>query len=435
MKLIAHVIRFEWKSLWRNSTIKALLLVVLGAGIYGIFFGKFEIDQQNSRIQEVRQYERQQFDSLLTWVELDTAIAGNKEKYTQAVSPTGVGWSKHFTYYKAHEAPPSAGLCLGQRDLFPVYYGFNVSDLARQINVGELANPMKLLTGNFDLSYVFVFLLPLLIVALFYDLYASEEEGGTLKLLQAHSASLLLIIFSRGLLRFLVVLMLATFLMALGFFIQGVPLSENAGLFFRWLMIIYAYGFVWTLIMGAVIALRRGTTLSAMMGLGVWLIFTLITPALLNLFVLATEPLPNRAEAMHVVRNLNDQTWESPKSFVFDQFYPANPQYDARDTTDFSKWYYASFTLIDEASNTLKAEFEQQVDDRNAVLNRWVWLAPPAMVHEQLARISGTDRENHQKFLQEVYAYHQALKDLYYTRIFDGKQFSKDDLLQLSQGL
>ncbi|MEL7005940.1 MAG: hypothetical protein AAFN93_24910 [Bacteroidota bacterium] len=130
MKTLLHIFSFEWKTLWRSSTLKVLLLVVLGAGIYGIYFGKFEIDKQAVRISQVQQYERQQFDSLMIWAKLDTTVAGNKEKYQQAMSPTGVGWNKHFTYYLTHEAPEAAGLCLGQRDLYPVYYGLNVTDLA-----------------------------------------------------------------------------------------------------------------------------------------------------------------------------------------------------------------------------------------------------------------------------------------------------------------
>ncbi len=435
MKTLFHILSFEWKNLWRSNTLKVLLLVVFGAGIYGIYFGKFEIDKQQKRIAKVQQYERQQFDSLMLWVQLDTTIALNKEKYQQAVSPTGVGWNKHFTYYLTHSAPPAAGLCLGQRDLYPVYYGFSVSDLARQVNTGELANPMKLLTGNFDLSYVFVFLFPLLVVALFYNLYAGEEEGGTLSLLQSQSTSLRMILFSKGLLRLTIIWLLATVLLMLSFALQGISLSENGGLFFQWLVIIYGYCLFWVVLMGAAVALRFNSALSAMLGLGIWLIFALITPALLNLFVLANEPLPNRAEMIHAVRTLNDQNWEHPKSFVWDKFYPENPQYNDGDTTNFNKWYYASFTLLDKEANTLKDEFEAQVVKRNALLEKWQWLAPAAMVHEKLSTLSDTDRQSHLEFVKEVHAYHKGLKELYYARIFKGEQFSLDDLQTLSEKL
>jgi ABC-2 type transport system permease protein len=435
MKLLAHILRYEWKSLWRSNILVILLLVVLGAGTYGIYFGKYEIEKQQARIAQVQQHERQQFDSLLHWSTLDTAYETNQEKYLQAVSPSGVGWSKHFTYYFTHEAPPLAGLCIGQRDLFPVYYGFNVTDLARQVNVGELANPMKLLTGNFDLSYVFVFLIPLLIVALFYDLYAHEKEGGTLALLQAQPVSLTTILISKGLLRLLIVVVTVTVLLLLGFILQGISLSQQFGLFVSWLLVMYAYCLLWTLFMGVVINLKRSAALSAMIGLGVWLIFALITPALLNLFVSAQAPPPNRAEVIHAVRTLNDQVWESPKSFVFERVYHENPDFYTADTADFDQWYYASFTLLDNKANALKQQFEEQVAKRNQLLNHWQWLAPAAMVHEKLSNLSKTDRQSHQEFINELYIYHQELKELYYQRIFAKENFSRQDLEKLSERL
>lgn len=435
MKTLLHILTFEWKTLLRSNTLKVLLLVVFGAGVYGIYFGKFEVDKQEARISQVQQYERQQFDSLLIWAKLDTSIVGNKLKYEQAVSPTGAGWNKHFTYYLAHEAPDAAGLCLGQRDLFPVYYGFNVTDLARQVNTGELANPMKLLTGNFDLSYVFVFLFPLLVVALFYNLYAAEKEGGTLSLLQSQPISLRTILFSKGLLRLMIVWGLAAMLLMLGFSLQGISFSGNGRLFTQWMLIIFGYCFLWAILMGFIVCFRQKSALSAMLGLGVWLIFTLIMPALLNLFVLANEPLPNRAEMIHSLRTMNDQNWEQPKSYVLDRFYTDNPQYDDGDTTNFYKWYYASFTLLDKEANGLKAQFEEQVSKRNSLLEKWEWLAPAAMVHEKLSEFSNTDRRSHLEFLKEVHAYHEKLKELYYSRIFDGATFSTQDLQTLEQQL
>ncbi len=433
MKTLLHIFSFEWKTLWRSNTLKVLLLVGFGAGIYGIYFGKFEIDKQEARIAEVQQYEQQQFDSLLVWAKLDTSIAKNKEKYQQAVSPSGVGWNKHFTYYLTNKTPDAAGLCLGQRDLFPVYYGVDLSDLARQMNTGELANPMKLLTGNFDLSYVFIFLFPLLVVGLFYNLYAGEKEGGTLSILQSQSTPLGVILFSRGLLRLFIVWVLAAILLVLGFLLQSISLSGNGQLFFQWMLIVFGYCLLWAILMGVIVWFRQSSALSAMLGLGVWLIFTLITPALLNLFVLVDEPLPNRAELIHAVRSLNDQIWENPKSFVWDKFYSNNPQYNDGDTTDFSKWYYASFTLLDKEANTLKATFEEQVSKRNALLEKWEWLAPAAMVHERLSMLSETDRQSHLEFVKEVHTYHTSLQELYYTRIFEGEQFSIQDLQMLEQ--
>ncbi|MEM8526651.1 MAG: DUF3526 domain-containing protein [Bacteroidota bacterium] len=430
-----HILAYEWKILMRSRTVLGLLLITLGAGIYGIYFGKFEIEKQAERIAEVQAYEQKQFEELMTWAKLDTSIAENKKKYEQATSPTGVGWNKHFTYFVANEAHPAAGLCLGQRDLFPVYYGFNITDLARQLNVGELANPMRLLTGNFDLSYVLIFLLPLLIISLFYNLYAAEKEGGTLPLLRAQFVSATSVFIVKGGLRFLLVLGIASLLLSLGFLLHDISISKNAASFFQFSGLTYAYCALWTALIVGIVALKRSAALSAMLGLGLWLILVLVTPALLNLYLSAKTPLPNRAKLIHNLRNLNDQNWESPKSFVFDQFYSKHPEYPQGDTTNFNKWYYASFTLLDEEAQHMNQAFETQIAERNDLIRSWIWLAPAAALHEQFTHIAETNRDSHQAFLEEITTYHAELKSLYYARIFEEQPFSEADLKILESRL
>ena len=340
-----------------------------------------------------------------------------------------------FVYYVSKDPHPAAGLCLGQIDLFPVYYGFHIQALAKQLGTNELANPMKLLAGNFDLSYVMVFLLPLVIVALFYNLYASEKEGGTLSLLKSGPIALRVVLLGKALPRVLVILGLTASLLVLGFILQGVSLADHSSLFFQWLLIIYGYSLLWILFMGVIVWLRQGSALSAILGLGSWLIFTIIAPALLNLFVSAQRPLPNRAELIHAVRNLNDKNWNTPKSFVFDRFYADHPVLNQGDTTDFIKWYYASFTLLDKEANRLKGTFEVQVKQRNELLEKWKWLAPAAWVHEKLSRTCGTDRGEHMAFLQEVHTFHEDLKNLYYPKIFNEQRFTMEDLEKLEERL
>ena len=435
MRTVLHILSFEWKNLWRSNTLKVLLLVVLGAGIYGIYFGKFEIDKQKIRITEVKDYERQKFDSLLVWAKLDTTIAQNKEKYEKAVSPQGVGYTLHFAYCVANQPSPTSGLCLGQRDLFPSYYRITMTDISRQLNSGELANPMKLLTGNFDLSYVFVFLFPLLIVALFYNLFAGEKEGGTLSILRSQSPSLLMILISKGLMRAFIVFGLALLLLVLGFIIQGISLGENTDLFIQWLLFLFGYSLIWMVLMGIVVAMRKSSALSAMLGFGVWLVFTLIAPAMINLFVLTNEPLPNRTEMIHAIRNQSGQNWENPKSYVLDKFYEKNPEFNDGDTIDFYKWYYAGFAILDMEANELKNGYEKQVSKRNELLKKWEWLAPAAMVHESLSKLSKTDRNSHLNFVQKVKNHHEELKKIYYARIFGKEQFSFQDLKNIEKQL
>ena len=54
----------------------------------------------------------------------------------------------------------------------------------------ELENPVNLMTGAFDIAFVVIFLLPIFILAISYDLLSSERERGTLAMILAHPISL-----------------------------------------------------------------------------------------------------------------------------------------------------------------------------------------------------------------------------------------------------
>ena len=54
----------------------------------------------------------------------------------------------------------------------------------------ELENPVSLMTGSLDIAFVVIFLLPIFILAMSYDLLSSEKERGTLAMILAHPISL-----------------------------------------------------------------------------------------------------------------------------------------------------------------------------------------------------------------------------------------------------
>src|SRR3546814_6574788 len=54
----------------------------------------------------------------------------------------------------------------------------------------EIENPLNLMTGTFDISFVVIFLLPVFIIALTYDMLSGEKESGTLALAMTQPVSL-----------------------------------------------------------------------------------------------------------------------------------------------------------------------------------------------------------------------------------------------------
>jgi ABC-2 type transport system permease protein len=62
--------------------------------------------------------------------------------------------------------PAATGaLAIGQSDLYPYYFKISTNSKETFANNDEIENPVHLLAGRFDLAFVIVYLLPLVILA------------------------------------------------------------------------------------------------------------------------------------------------------------------------------------------------------------------------------------------------------------------------------
>lgn len=84
--------------------------------------------------------------------------------------------------------PPTglAALSIGQSDVQLNYLPASMGTTLDMIKNLETENPVNLQTGPFDIAFVVIFLLPIFILAMTYDLLSSEKERGTLAMILAH---------------------------------------------------------------------------------------------------------------------------------------------------------------------------------------------------------------------------------------------------------
>jgi ABC-2 type transport system permease protein len=148
---------------------------------------------------------------------------------------------------------------------------------------------MKTLSGNFDLAFVLVYLLPLLIIALCFNLLSAEREESILTLLLAQPVRPATVLSAKLAFRTALVLALAGLLSAVGMAWAGVPLDGRVP---TWLALTTLYCLFWFGVALVVTAWQRTSALNAMALLGVWLVLVALVPSLLNLGVAAARPVP-----------------------------------------------------------------------------------------------------------------------------------------------
>src|SRR5690349_1982892 len=76
---------------------------------------------------------------------------------------------------------PLSALAIGQGDVYPNYIKVTARSLDALVSGDQIEHPLAVASGQFDAAFVVLFLYPLLIFAISFDLTATERDQGTLR--------------------------------------------------------------------------------------------------------------------------------------------------------------------------------------------------------------------------------------------------------------
>jgi ABC-2 type transport system permease protein len=186
MKTITIFI-FELKHFWCSKFKLVALILFVVAGIYGLHNGAALYQKQSAAIDSINFKAETQKAEIL-----DYFNKGEKGPATRPwIDVTTPFWAIWNTPIYAFKKPSSAMVySIGQAEQYGFYKRITFwaspydADMAQ-----EIANPERLQTGTLDFSFVILFLLPLLLLILVYNLKASEAEQGFLPLIEVQTAS------------------------------------------------------------------------------------------------------------------------------------------------------------------------------------------------------------------------------------------------------
>ncbi|QCR21607.1 DUF3526 domain-containing protein [Pontibacter sp. SGAir0037] len=412
MKRFRILIKYEWLNFRADKGLLILTMLTLFAGLYGIYYGSTEVARQRENIAALE---------VLT----EHNIAELKAKYPEGTDAGDIGYY-HSTFAVNH--PDSwASLSIGQRDVNPYYIKLRLLNLQSQLYDTENINPLKVLSGNFDLSFVLVYLFPLLIIGLSFNILSVEKEQGTLPLLLSQPIGLPVIVGAKLTFRMMIVLGLALLLSAVAMVWGQVVPDERVAL---WLGVVVLYALFWFGVAFVVAALQKNSAFNAVTLLGVWLLLTIIIPALLNVYVAVKQPVPQALALTIKQREVVHGGWDKPKRETMDKFFALYPQYT--DTTEIKgrfawRWYYAFHQLGDEAVADLAHDYQAGLQARHQLVERLNVLSVPVNVQSIFNAMAGSDLPSYLGFLQSATQYHDALREFYYPFLFNQVNFTSAD--------
>jgi ABC-2 type transport system permease protein len=281
--LASRLLRHEWRGLTADALVWILIVTfALGAG-YGLINGIRWVAFQKSTIADAAREER---DSYAAFEADIRRINGEQLTVAAFADPRNADAAGRRMASRCAVMPPAdlAPLAIGQTDLLPYYFRITTDAKESVLAATELENPQRLLAGCFDLAFVIIYLFPLLILALSYNLLSAEKERGTLALALSQPTSLraLVLKIAPRLLLFLgLAFACAVAAALLASLLTGLSLMSGAVLakLLAWIAIVSLYGLFWFVLAVAVAALDKSSAGNAVILAGAWVLIVMLVPS------------------------------------------------------------------------------------------------------------------------------------------------------------
>ncbi|WP_353719814.1 DUF3526 domain-containing protein [Dyadobacter sp. 676] len=397
------VFLLETKNFVLGKTVLVGAVALLLFALYGFFYGNRLIGQQQQTIDEVPEVQREHLKD----------IVAHGAKAT-------VGTTAYYPFFYTSNPPtPWAKFAVGQRDVNPYTLKVKMLAIEGQLYDSELTNPQTLLVGNLDSSFVFIFLFPLLIIALLYNVFSEEQENGVWKIVRTTTGSIGQTIAGKLLIRYAAVILIALAIFLISVLALQLPLAAPT---FQLLLVLLAYVLFWLLVATLVVALGRSSAFNATTLVCVWIFLAILFPGIANIAVNNAVPIPEAAETAVRQREGYHKKWDLPKGPTMEKFYAVYPQYRKYPIPEdqYSPgWYYAMQFAGDLESTNSAEKLFGKLAERQSLTETIGAFNPVITAQQALNKIANTDLASQVRYLESVKAHHRQVREYFYPFIFE----------------
>ncbi len=325
----------------------------------------------------------------------------------------------YLEFVLVNPSHPIAALSIGQRDINPSVQSVNIRTLEGQRHDTDLVNPVSLLHGNLDLSFIILFVFPLLIVAFTYNLRSEEVESGTWRLVGVMSKSKFRFLLVKLGVRITLVLSALVLLLVMAAVLLKLPWDAR---FVAFSVTSILYQLFWFALCFWVVSLKQNSAVNALTLLATWLILVVLLPSALNNHIANKYPVPEALTTMIKQRDGYHEKWDTNKRETMEKFYTKYPQFESfgfPPEEGFNwLWYYAIQHLGDEESLEDSRLMRSKIEQRELMSRSWAKAIPT--MHTQLVfnDVAGSSLTDHMKFLSQTQDYHEQIRLFFYPKIF-----------------
>jgi len=396
--------RLLFKSFFRTKLFLVSLLLLLSIGTISIFIGKQYLVKQEKNTVAAQKFQEESIKRNLEYHSDDLGL---------------LLYYQRFAFIK--KSDNISAISIGQSDVNPLLQAVTIRGIEGQKYDTDFENPSLLMSGNLDLSFVIIYLFPLLLIAMTFNLYSEEKELGTWRILTAQTSGKANFLFKKLIVRVGFIFAVLIFLLFFASAILQIEMNQNFWALFTQSIL---YLLFWSALCFWMISLLKSSSFNALSLISIWVVLTILLPAIVNNYVINKYQVPEALNTMLEQRDGYHEKWDLEKDATMTGFYDAYPQYKNYEVPEdkFSWiWYYGMQHNGDLAAKETSTEMMKKVKMRNTVSEKIALFVPT--MHAQLSfnNLAGTDMLSHLDFLDALTEFHENLRLGFYTKVFDKK--------------
>lgn len=425
--MLPYNFKYELKLLLRSRWIQLLSLLLLVLFGFSTFNGKQKVEKRKNDILIAKQQLEESDKAMLKLLDsVERGMEVSASPWTIPTSPMAVG--NYHPRVAAMEPQTMSFVSTGQADMFTHYVKPTVAGDDFALNFTEMTSPVQLLFGSFDLAFVIVYLLPLLIIAFTYNVLSSEKEQGSLRLLASQPISVRKWVFQKLILRFFWLSILVLVSIVLVFVIVGVqPLEWGSilallGLTLGYMLFWFAMAFLVNLFVDS-------SAKNAVSLIMLWVIFVLLTPSVINQVGSTLYPMPSRTLMINEMRESKAEATKKQDE-ILDNFLRDHPEYAINDSTQSRNFYHkymASQKVVKEELEPIVNNYEEQLRRQQSWSKKLQWISPAIVVQQTLNQLAGTSTEDYGNYRKQVIEFAGEWRDYFTTFLYNNTPFSQQD--------
>ena len=422
-----HFIRSPFKVI-------AIFLFIL-ASVYGIHNSVSLYQTQINEIAKIEKRvseERQEFVKKHLNRDVSTNQNNNSRDYT---SPY---WAlRQFPLYHFKKPSPSMVFSIGQSEQYGFYkrITFNSSPYDNDLSE-EIANPERLQIGTFDFSFALLFLLPLVLMILLFNIKSNEIEQGFMSLIEVQVLSRNSWIVARvGFYSFLALLI------SYGLILYGSLLMTSLQPIKTAMVPMMLYTFFYILFWSTLflfIIIKNKNLLSIILKMSFsFILFVFVTPGIVHQLLSINYPV-NLMTDLIDVRDQRQELYGKPHDVINSQLKIIYPQIENGSImNDSLKVKSALSQSIPALVNSLKKNkigiVENEIRSKIEFVNNYNIINPIVFFQNRINSLSETHYDNYKAYRNDIQTLIDKQIDVLIEDIWSGRKVDENRYAEYSK--